>query len=158
MECDKPHPKSSHPLKTVTFVAKYIFLYKFKIYTYLSSCFQENTYTDAALYCLGFHNHSRLETMRDFAWMLRRREDDLLNYFGAPIDNGIAEGLNNKAKVIIHKAYGFKTATNYTRICITAWLSCHYRKPCTHLRDEPFSFSQSVCFSKMASRASISLN
>jgi len=59
--------------------------------------------------------HSRLEPMRDFAWMLRRREDDLLNYFDAPIDNGIVEGLNNKAKVIIHKAYGFKTATNYIR-------------------------------------------
>ncbi len=53
--------------------------------------------------------------MRDFAWMLRRREDDLLNYFDAPIDNGIVEGLNNKAKVIIHKAYGVKTATNYIR-------------------------------------------
>ena len=36
-------------------------------------------------------------------------------YFDAPIDNGIVEGLNNKAKVIIHKAYGFKTATNYIR-------------------------------------------
>ncbi|MDD3815333.1 MAG: transposase [Desulfocapsaceae bacterium] len=68
---------------------------------------------------LVFTTHSRLETMRDFAWMLRRREDDLLNYFEAPIDNGIVEGLNNKAKVIIHKAYGFKTATNYTGICIT---------------------------------------
>ena len=33
--------------------------------------------------------------MRDFAWMLRRREDDLLNYFDAPIDNGIVESLNN---------------------------------------------------------------
>lgn len=36
----------------------------------------------------------------------------LLNYFDAPIDNGIVEGLSNKVKVIIHKAYGFKTATN----------------------------------------------
>lgn len=59
--------------------------------------------------------HSRLQPMRDFAWMLRRRQDDLLNYFNAPIDNGIVEGLNNKAKVIIHKAYGFRTATNYIR-------------------------------------------
>ena len=59
--------------------------------------------------------HSRLQPMRDFAWMLRRRQDDLLNYFNAPIDNGTVEGLNNKAKVIIHKAYGFRTAANYIR-------------------------------------------
>ncbi|MES0447282.1 MAG: ISL3 family transposase [Desulfobacterales bacterium] len=59
--------------------------------------------------------HSRLQPMRNFAWMLRRRQDDLLNYFDAPIDNGTVEGLNNKAKVIIHKAYGFRTASNYIR-------------------------------------------
>ncbi|MEI6824690.1 MAG: transposase, partial [Desulfuromonadales bacterium] len=29
------------------------------------------------------------------------------------ISNGIAEGLNNKAKVISHRAYGFRTAKNY---------------------------------------------
>lgn len=59
--------------------------------------------------------HSRLDPMRDFAWMLRRRQDDLLNYFKMPINNGTVEGLNNKAKVIIHKAYGFRTARNFIR-------------------------------------------
>ena len=32
-----------------------------------------------------------------------------------PIDNGTVEGLNNKAKLVIHKAYGFRTAKNYIR-------------------------------------------
>ena len=59
--------------------------------------------------------HSRLEPMRDFAWMVRRHEDDILNYFRMPIDNGTVEGLNNKAKLVIHKAYGFRTAKNYIR-------------------------------------------
>jgi transposase len=59
--------------------------------------------------------HSRLDPMRDFAWMLRRRQDDLMNYFRMPIHNGTVEGLNNKAKVISHKAYGFRTAKNYIR-------------------------------------------
>jgi len=59
--------------------------------------------------------HSRLAPMRDFAWMLRRHEDDILNYFRMPIDNGTVEGLNNKAKLVIHKAYGFRTAKNYIR-------------------------------------------
>tara|TARA_B100000749_G_scaffold203727_1_gene159207 strand:- start:2 stop:220 length:219 start_codon:yes stop_codon:yes gene_type:complete len=53
--------------------------------------------------------------MRDFAWMLRRHQDDILNYFRVPIHNGSVEGLNNKAKLIIHKAYGFRTARNYIR-------------------------------------------
>ena len=29
--------------------------------------------------------------------------------------NGTVEGLNNKAKLIIHRAYGFRTAGNYIR-------------------------------------------
>ena len=59
--------------------------------------------------------HSRLEPMREFAWMLRRHQEDLMNYFRMPIHNGTVEGLNNKAKVISHKAYGFRTAKNYIR-------------------------------------------
>ena len=59
--------------------------------------------------------HSRLAPMRDFAWMVRRHEDDILNYFRMPIDNGTVEGLNNKAKVVIHRAYGFRTAKNCIR-------------------------------------------
>lgn len=59
--------------------------------------------------------HSRLKPMRDFAWMLRRHQDDLMNYFKMPIHNGTVEGLNNKAKVISHKAHGFRTARNYIR-------------------------------------------
>lgn len=59
--------------------------------------------------------HSRLPHMRDFAWMLRRHQDDILNYFRMPIHNGTVEGLNNKAKLVIHKAYGFRTAANYIR-------------------------------------------
>jgi transposase len=53
--------------------------------------------------------------MREFAWMLRRHQEDLMNYFRMPIHNGTVEGLNNKAKVISHKAYGFRTAKNYIR-------------------------------------------
>ena len=59
--------------------------------------------------------HSRPPPLRDFAWLVRRHEDDILNYFRMPIDNGTVEGLNNKAKLIIHKAYGFRTAKNYIR-------------------------------------------
>ena len=59
--------------------------------------------------------HARLPPLRDFAWMLRRHEAGILNYFRMPIDNGTVEGLNNKAKLVIHRAYGFRTAKNYIR-------------------------------------------
>jgi transposase len=57
--------------------------------------------------------HSRLKPLRDFAWMLRRHEQGILNYFRIPISNGIVEGLNNKAKVVSHRSYGFRTAEIY---------------------------------------------
>lgn len=57
--------------------------------------------------------HSRLKPLRDFAWMVRRHEEGILNYFKVPISNGIVEGLNNKAKVISHRAYGFRTVGTY---------------------------------------------
>jgi transposase len=57
--------------------------------------------------------HSRLKPMRDFAWMIRRHQNDILNYFKVPIDNGAVEGLNNKAKAISHRAYGYRTAETF---------------------------------------------
>jgi transposase len=69
--------------------------------------------------------HSRLEPMRDFAWMLRKRKDDILNYFRLRIDNGAVEGLNNKAKMIAHRCYGFRTAKTY----ITALYHCLGKLP-----------------------------
>jgi len=45
--------------------------------------------------------------------MLRRHQQGMMNYFNMPIHNGTVEGLNNKAKVISHKAYGFRTPKNF---------------------------------------------
>jgi len=64
--------------------------------------------------------HSRLKPMRNFAWMLRRHEQGLLAYFELRIDNGMVEGLNNKAKVVSHRAYGYRSAHMY----ITALYHC----------------------------------
>ena len=57
--------------------------------------------------------HSRLESIREFAWMIRRHEENILTWFQMPINNGSVEGLNNKAKVVSHKAYGFRTADHF---------------------------------------------
>jgi transposase len=54
---------------------------------------------------------SRLEPMQEMAGTLRRHRELLLNWFRADgeLSSGAVEGLNNKAKVALRKAYGFKT-------------------------------------------------
>ena len=57
--------------------------------------------------------HSRLEPIRKFAWMIRRHEDNILSYFKLPLTNASVEGLNNKAKVISRRAYGFRSVKSH---------------------------------------------
>jgi len=55
---------------------------------------------------------SKIEPMKKVAKTLRRHRTLLLNWFRADgaISAGIVEGLNNKAKLTMRKAYGFRTA------------------------------------------------
>ena len=55
---------------------------------------------------------SKIEPMKKVAKTLRRHRDLILNWFRAEgaISAGIVEGLNNKAKLTMRKAYGFRTA------------------------------------------------
>ena len=55
---------------------------------------------------------SQLEPMKKVARSLREHEELLMNWFVAKgeISAGIVEGLNNKAKLTMRKAYGFRTA------------------------------------------------
>jgi transposase len=62
--------------------------------------------------------HSRLKPMRDFAWMLRRHEDDILSHFNCPIDNGATEAMNNNAKVISRRSRGFRTEKWFTTVML----------------------------------------
>ena len=55
---------------------------------------------------------SKIEPMKKIVKTLRRHRDLILNWFVAKgaISAGIVEGLNNKAKLTMRKAYGFRTA------------------------------------------------
>lgn len=55
---------------------------------------------------------SKLEPMKKVAKTIRSHKDLILNWFEAKnkISLGAVEGLNNKAKVVTRKSYGFKTA------------------------------------------------
>ena len=54
---------------------------------------------------------SRIEPVKKFVRMVRAHRKLLLNYFRAKkqFSSGIIEGLNNKAKVTLRKAYGYRT-------------------------------------------------
>ena len=54
---------------------------------------------------------SRIEPMKKFARTVRAHRELILNYFYARkvSSSGVIEGLNNKAKVTMRKAYGFRT-------------------------------------------------
>lgn len=54
---------------------------------------------------------SRIEPLKKFVRTVRNHRELLLNYFRArkTFSSGIVEGLNNKAKVTMRKAYGFRT-------------------------------------------------
>ena len=54
---------------------------------------------------------SRIEPVKRFARTVRMHRELLLNYFRAKkqFSSGVIEGLNNKAKVTLRKAYGYRT-------------------------------------------------
>lgn len=54
---------------------------------------------------------SRIDPVKKFARTVRAHRDLLLNYFRArkQFSSGVIEGLNNKAKVTMRKAYGYRT-------------------------------------------------
>jgi len=64
--------------------------------------------------------HSRLEPLRNFAWLLRRHQDDILAYFDLHIDNGAVEAMNNNAKSVSHRAHGFRTAAWFSTVLLHA--------------------------------------
>ena len=55
--------------------------------------------------------HSRIEPVKRFARTVRTHRDLLLNYFRAKkqFSSGVIEGLNNRCKVTLRKAYGYRT-------------------------------------------------
>lgn len=70
-----------------------------------------DNYDDADLFLNHWYfraTHSRLEPVKELAYTIKRHWHGVLSYFTANITNGIIEGLNNKIKVAMRRAYGFK--------------------------------------------------
>lgn len=58
-------------------------------------------------------SHSRLDPFKKVARMLRAHLDGVLAWTRIRVTNGALEGMNNKVKVISHRAYGFQTSWAY---------------------------------------------
>jgi transposase len=58
---------------------------------------------------------SRIQPMQKVAKMLRKHRPLVLNWFrtGRAFSSGAVEGMNNKAKVALRKAYGFRSYKSY---------------------------------------------
>lgn len=75
---------------------------------------------------------SNLAPMKKVAKMLRRHKDLILNWFSSDgLSSGPVEGLNNKAKLAVRKAYGFKTL-KCLQIALYHQLGDLKEPPCTH--------------------------
>ncbi len=70
--------------------------------------------------CDAWAMRSRLEPMNAFARMVKAHLPGILAWTRLRIRNGALEGMNNKVKVIAHRAYGFRKAETY----ITAVYHC----------------------------------
>ena len=51
--------------------------------------------------------------MKKFAQLVKTHIDGILAWTTLPISNGMAEGLNNKVKLISHRAFGYRTAAYF---------------------------------------------
>jgi len=70
---------------------------------------------------LWWASHSRLQPFVKFARMIRKHLDGILLWTKLPVANGALEGMNNKVKIVSHRAYGYRTVDTY----ITAiWHGC----------------------------------
>jgi transposase len=58
-------------------------------------------------------SHSRLDPFKKLAQMLRTHLDGVLAWTRIRVTNGALEGMNNKVKVISHRAYGYRTSWAY---------------------------------------------
>ncbi len=56
--------------------------------------------------------HSRIQVFKELAYKIRRHEKHILNTIETQLSNARVEAINNKIKLFIRKAYGFRNIQN----------------------------------------------
>lgn len=72
---------------------------------------QPNVVKDKLLHWLAWASRSRLPAFVNVARTIRKHLDDIVAYVRYRLTNGVAEGLNNKARLLTRRAYGFHSAS-----------------------------------------------
>jgi transposase len=62
---------------------------------------------------LGWAGRSRLEPFKRMARLVRDHLDGILAWTKIRVTNGAVEGMNNKVKLVSHRAFGFRSVENY---------------------------------------------
>ena len=56
--------------------------------------------------------HSRIQVFKELAYKIRRHEKHILNTIETQLSNARVEAINNKIKLFLRKAYGFRNIQN----------------------------------------------
>ena len=56
--------------------------------------------------------HSRISVFKELAYKIRRHEEKILNTIKTGLSNARVESVNNKIKLFVRKAYGFRNLQN----------------------------------------------
>ena len=56
--------------------------------------------------------HSRIHVFKELAYKIRRHEEHILNTIETKLSNARVEAINNKIKLFLRKAYGFRNIQN----------------------------------------------
>jgi transposase len=107
-----PHTQNSGQAQLLAYnlksVRAYLLKEEFQLFWDYESPAWTAKYLDA--WCIRAMR-SRIEPVKNFARTVRTHRELLLNYFKAKkqFSSGVIEGLNNKAKVTLRKAYSYRT-------------------------------------------------
>ncbi len=56
--------------------------------------------------------HSRIHVFKELAYKIRRHEEHIINTIETKLSNARVEAINNKIKLFLRKAYGFRNIQN----------------------------------------------
>ena len=88
---------------------------------------------DALKRWLRWASHSRIDAFKELYLKIKRHRENILNAIRLGMSNARIEATNNKIKLIVRKAYGFRNIQNMLDmvylVCSDLWVPLPNRKP-----------------------------
>ncbi len=73
--------------------------------------------------------HSRIDIFKELAYKIRRHEEHIFNTIETQLSNARIESMNNKIKLFIRKAYGFRNIQNMIDLIMLGCSNLHIPLP-----------------------------